>query len=593
MMTMTTRKRRRTALGVAAALAVATTALAASQPASAADVTGGTIDWGVRGSFRSYVLGFAAGSITTGGGATQNAGNGTFVFPVGGGTHEGAATSASSSGSVHFEGHDGFLDISVSDVRVSINGNSGSIIADVVSREFISFDEAGELITYDDVELVSLDLTGVTPVVTANSVTYTAVPTTLTASGAPAFGSFYPAGDAFDPVTVTLAIDDDGGPGPVEPGDPRAITGGGLRWILSRQAWTSSSLNPCHTAFEPATYANNGVDDPTSGVTFPVSQGSYDATTGATTIELGGGFFVGNQVQGGYGVLISDPTIVIDADGNGELSVDLGYRAGGGGSPGNPVACGVVGELGGSPWVEIDDVLIVTFDADALTVGEDGTATWTLVPIIPPAPDPVAFPYLAGFDDEFINALAESLRGHFRHTSGTAGPNKPPAPAYLTFSVAPPPPSDSVELVVVVSEEGTLAISVAEDQIVFDDLELSPDAQSLTADGELGGVTVTDTRTANPGWNVNAQITDFSGDAGTFSGDALGWAPGVVSTGAGQTVTPGAPVAAGVGISGAPLASAISGQGRGTAELDAGLELEVPTDVPPGEYSAVLTLTAI
>lgn len=587
----------RRAFGAVTGLVLAATALIAAQPADAAEVTGGTIEWGVRGTFRNYVQGpIAQGSITVNGGATQAAGNGTFTFPVTGGSHEGSTTDAGSTGGVHFEGHHGTLDINLSSLRVVIDGSSGAIVADVVSREFISTTEAGDPITYDDVQLVSLDLSGVTPTVTADSVTYAAVPTTLTTAGAPAFGNFYPAGDAFDPVTIRLSIGDggDGGGGsPVDPASPTAITGGSMRWMVSRQVWTSSSLNQCLAAIEPATLTNEGVDDPSSGVTFQITQGSYDRGTGAATIELRGGVFLGNQSQGGYGIVLSDPTIVVDADGNGTLLADLGFRAGGGGSPANPVACGVVGELGGTPWVEVDDVKVLSFDAAGLTVDADGTAAWTIEPTIPPAPDPAVYPSSAGFDDELIDALAETLRGHFRHTSATSGPNKPPAPVHLTFSLAPAPPSDSVEVVVVVSEEGTLAISVAEDQVVFDDLQLSPDAQSLRGSAELGAVTVTDTRATDPGWNVNAQITDFTGDAATFTGDALGWTPEVTATGNGQVVTPGAPVAPGVGLAGAQLASAASGQGRGTAELGAELDIEVPTDVPAGEYSAVLTLTAI
>lgn len=381
MTSIKTTRRGRAALGLAAGLvAAAVAATMSGYPANAATVDGGTVEWGVRQSFRTYIVGpIAGGTVSAGGGATQKASNGPFVFPVGGGSHDGATTTANSSGSAHFSGHHGILEVNISDVRVSINGSTGSIIADVTARPFTDTTTKNDLVTYDDLTLATLNLAAVTPTVSADEVKFTNVPAVLTAQGGPVFAPFYPPGDPLDPVTITLSLGDG--------------------------------------------------------------------------------------------------------------------------------------------------------------------------------------------------------------SSGPGGPTDPPT--------TPSPQSDDVELVVVVPGEGGLAISVSNERVTFDDLELSPDAQHLVASAVLGGITVTDTRLTDPGWNVTAQLTDFSGDAATLPRSALGWAPQVIETGPSQTVSPGAPVAPGTGIGGATLASAGIGLGRGTAKLAAELQLQLPTDVAPGEYSAVLTLTAI
>jgi hypothetical protein len=122
----------------------------------------------------------------------------------------------------------------------------------------------------------------------------------------------------------------------------------------------------------------------------------------------------------------------------------------------------------------------------------------------------------------------------------------------------------------------------------------NPAGDKLISAGALNAITVVDLRLANPGWNVSGQLSNFSSTGGSLDGRYLGWTPNVVSSSAGQTVTAGAAVGAGVGFTGgAPLGLAPAGQGRGTAVFGAGINLEIPTDTAPAEYSATLTLTAI
>jgi hypothetical protein len=200
--------RRRSGRLIAAMTAVAMGAgllvLAPAGPAGAAPraAIGGHLDWGVKASFRAYVTGpIAHGSISTSGGATTN-GDGTFRFPLASGTRDASAGSASSahSGSVRFVGHSGALDLTISELRVSIIGSAGVLVADVSTKGFSD----PSPVLYDDVELATLDLTSVTPVTTADSATYPAVPVTLTAAGSTAFAGFYSSGTAMDPLTLRL-----------------------------------------------------------------------------------------------------------------------------------------------------------------------------------------------------------------------------------------------------------------------------------------------------------------------------------------------------------------------------------------------------
>ncbi|MER8117740.1 HtaA domain-containing protein [Streptomyces sp. NPDC094031] len=82
---------RRLALAAAVAVTLGCGTLTATA-ASAADVplTGYQLTWGIKQSYRSYVTGFAQGTFTATGGASQAAGNGAFTFTDGKGTYDSA-----------------------------------------------------------------------------------------------------------------------------------------------------------------------------------------------------------------------------------------------------------------------------------------------------------------------------------------------------------------------------------------------------------------------------------------------------------------------------------------------------------------------
>lgn len=119
-------------------------------------MTDGTLEWGVKESFRKYLASsFSGGKITVKDGATQAADNGAFTFTDGKGTYDTAThgTDTAFRGGVNFYAHGGVLDITLSDVKLATTGTGGAITVDVTTPKG----------TEDDVEFASLDLSAVKP----------------------------------------------------------------------------------------------------------------------------------------------------------------------------------------------------------------------------------------------------------------------------------------------------------------------------------------------------------------------------------------------------------------------------------------------
>ncbi|OKI73879.1 Ig-like domain repeat protein [Micromonospora sp. CB01531] len=109
-----------------------------------------------------------------------------------------------------------------------------------------------------------------------------------------------------------------------------------------------------------------------------------------------------------------------------------------------------------------------------------------------------------------------------------------------------------------------------------------------TAAGKLPAVTVTDLRGTNVGWDLTGQLEDFTLGANTIANSNLTWTPSAAKTSGSGAVTAGA--AADLGDT-RTLCSANSGASAGVFTCGADLNLTIPDNVPPGEYSATLTLT--
>ena len=172
----------------------------------------GQLVWGVKASFTSYITGGAAGTVAVSGGAARS--GATFTFGQSSKDFNGATGTAGYAGSVRFTGHEGALDLKLSNPRIKVTGpTTGVLVVDVVGKGLTggSVDKAG-------VEFATLALGS--PTVSGGATTWSNAAATLTAAGSEAFSGFYPAGTALDPVSFTIGADKAPGQTPDEPTVP-------------------------------------------------------------------------------------------------------------------------------------------------------------------------------------------------------------------------------------------------------------------------------------------------------------------------------------------------------------------------------------
>ncbi len=165
-------------------------------------VLNGKLTWGVKESFRRYVLG--AGSITPAGGAAKNGDLFDFAFGKGELDVKKQKLNASFEGNLRFQYAAHGIDMTFATPRVDATGKSGTLYVDVKNA-------AGSRtgVAFATLDLSKTDYRTKNGVLALNS-----VPAAFTADGAAAFandttGSRYKAGDPIDPLTFSVAVDKD------------------------------------------------------------------------------------------------------------------------------------------------------------------------------------------------------------------------------------------------------------------------------------------------------------------------------------------------------------------------------------------------
>lgn len=192
---------------------------------------------------------------------------------------------------------------------------------------------------------------------------------------------------------------------------PADAAADGLTWKISENAWSSSNLSPAHATGAPAT------KDPVNGFVFPPASVYYRPATGEMNIAFDGSVTLGNFVQGGYRIVLDNPSVEVDAAGNGTVRADVSYCDSAANCQ-NPLIGPTVGAK------------ITTFFLPDAAVSDTGThVEYTVTPFWATVGNQ--------FDNEFLNALPASLRGHFRATGSSLDPNKPPAPLTVSFDYSP------------------------------------------------------------------------------------------------------------------------------------------------------------
>ncbi|MBE7701661.1 HtaA domain-containing protein [Oerskovia sp. Sa1BUA8] len=161
----------------------------------------GSLRWGVKESFRSYITGhIAQGGAVASDGATVVDGLFGFGQVVGGTWQPGSTTgSVDYDGKIAFSGHGGLLNLTLANPSVVVGKDGkGTLVVDVRSANL-------DGTTFDalDVPFASLVL-GKATVLSDGAVSYRDAAATLTAEGSQAFSDFYPAGESLDPVSFVM-----------------------------------------------------------------------------------------------------------------------------------------------------------------------------------------------------------------------------------------------------------------------------------------------------------------------------------------------------------------------------------------------------
>ncbi|WP_313539117.1 HtaA domain-containing protein [Leifsonia aquatica] len=175
--------------------------VAAAQPTCVARaVSDASLNWGVKTSFRNYISGGIANGSWTLAGVTYSGGQ--YGWSGGTGTFNPDETRGlvRYSGSVSFTGHDGVLNLVLSNLAIRVtSATQATLIADVHST-----DMAGKPSDYSGVSFATIALGGGTASGSTFSVDGAA--TALTADGAKAFAGFYNAGEALDPISFRFPL---------------------------------------------------------------------------------------------------------------------------------------------------------------------------------------------------------------------------------------------------------------------------------------------------------------------------------------------------------------------------------------------------
>ncbi|KOV13510.1 hypothetical protein ADK60_29625 [Streptomyces sp. XY431] len=361
---------RRTAAALVTALAALLTVVVLPGQAVAAEgkVSGGRLDWGIKQSFLTYVTGpIAKGSWALTGGAATVSGSG-FRFHSATGSYDPAngALTAAFSGGVRFTGHQengaNALDLSIGRLtfRAAAGGTAG-LYADVSSKSR----ETGQVSNASQAKLAELSLAGVDLRGAAGTLTLGNVPATLTEAGAKAFGGFYTAGTALDPVSLSVnlpaaqptstpsaaaspsaaspsattpsapapAVPAPSTTAPAAPTSPAAtppaapateFANGALDWGVRRTFRDYVTGTIAQGRWE----TSGGAADGGAFYRWTPAKGSYDPATGALTAAFTGSVrFTGLKSGDSYGLdLTLANTAVTVADGKGVLRADVSGR---------------------------------------------------------------------------------------------------------------------------------------------------------------------------------------------------------------------------------------------------------------------------
>ncbi|MBK8462190.1 MAG: HtaA domain-containing protein [Nigerium sp.] len=554
----THRRRARALVAAGAAFAVIAAGLMAT-PAYAADrpVDSGSVKWGLKESFRSYVgrqtaalpptgplpvgqritLTAPAQFDTTGTPAwPQSTSNPNetlpYTLPVSGGSFTDTSHfTVQTAGAFHYHFPSHYFTIDISNVGVEVDGTNAFVKADVsavVTGDFGDFKEG--VYGGTGVRLATIDTPGIT--VSGSTVTVNASGVKLTAEGAAAL-PLYAAGELLDNLTLSATLGQ-------EP------------------------TNPTNPTFTPQ---------------LSVSKATGFNPDGSETVTVTGtGFDPNANISTRVPVTVGQPSGVYVVFG--KFATAWKPSAGAASS-----ARKVISQKWAMPIASLNQVS-TSYPSQAASLVElkpDGSFTATLQVKTDEASTGNYGVYTYAGGGAAANAAQELSVPISFAVPGTSTDDLDIDVTVPTKPVDPEEPGEFVWRI----DGGTTAVNLGTAAVSGD---------HFAASGQLAPVAVTDTRAGTPAWSISAQVSDFASTAGSFDGKHLGWTPTVTSPGAGATA--GAAIvsgfAEGSGLkSSRTLGSAVGGHAGGSATLGAGLNLQLPLDTAAGDYKGTLTLTAV
>jgi hypothetical protein len=150
-------------------------------------VSTGSLRWAVKSSFQRYVQVIAHGTCTAIDGA-ELSDDGVFTFPLAEAGLSAGARLLSFSGTARFEAHHGFLEVTLSGLRLTLGEQGGEL----------SIAGSGP----DRVTIATL--APAAPVEERGRIHWTGLVPHLTEDGCQVFGAVYPAGTEFAPLEIGL-----------------------------------------------------------------------------------------------------------------------------------------------------------------------------------------------------------------------------------------------------------------------------------------------------------------------------------------------------------------------------------------------------
>ena len=259
------------------------------------------------------------------------------------------------------------------------------------------------------------------------------------------------------------------------------------------------------------------------------------------------------------------------------------YSSGGSADARKPPAPIVVGFGEGTAPPTTTTVAPPTTLAPSTTVPAT-TATTTPPATVPPAP-------VAQSEALAVGAEVPTLGGS--PNGGSAGSTRAASNGRTSATTRTTPTRTVSAPTVEAADAGTPAIAENRFGWTVDarrtSVTLGPaDAEGTRYGGELGEVTIVDTRAGAPAWSISGQVAEQG------PGHHLGWTPRITTPGGGARPGDAVTAGSGRGLSDpALLAAAPKGHPGGAVTVGAAVDLRLPAGSTTTPWSATLTITAL